>query len=303
MLRVEMTSEQIYREIERILTFIADQLEGGYKAVVGVSGGLDSDVVARLTAKAVGIDRLKLFTVIQKDMDPKHLANARKLARQMNVRLNEIDLKEVPFSFIRVMQQADPDERFRPDGLLDPSRAKCSIRTVIFSTYQDRGYVVIGTSNRTELETGFFLPFGDGVAHLKPIVHLYKTQVRQIAKVLGTSNLVLEQPASAGFWLGEEDLEDLAYWLYNEAPIGEEIDFNAAAETKVAQIRAALSTESVDLGLLGLASGVQDETINKESSLPISVIALLRKLTNAARESKLRPMGVRLDNSGLCLCT
>jgi NAD+ synthase len=296
MLTIQMNPEQVNREIKHITNFLSEQLSGGYKAVVGISGGLDSDVVSRLTAKAVGTNRLKLFTVIQKDMDSHHLEHARQLAKEMNVRLNEINLADFPFAFIRAMQEADPEERFRPDGLLDPSRAKCSIRTVIFSTYQDRGYVVIGTSNRTELETGFFLPFGDALAHVKPIVHLYKTQVRQIAKVIGTSNVVLDQPASAGFWQGEEDLEDLAYWLYNEAPIGVEVDFDAVAETEVKKIRSSLSTENVDIGLLGLTCDMEDESIAKESGLPLTVVSRLRKLTNAAQQFKLRPMGLGLEN-------
>ncbi|MCA9734089.1 MAG: NAD(+) synthase [Deferribacteres bacterium] len=296
MLSLQMTSEQINHEIDRITAFIGEQLSGGYKAVIGISGGLDSDLVARLVIKAIGDNRVKFFTVIQKDMEPQHLENARTLANEMNIRLNEINLAEVPFAFIRAMHDADPDERFRPDGLLDPSRAKCSIRTVIISTYQDRGYVVMGTSNRTELEAGFFLPFGDGVAHVKPIVHLYKTQVRQVAKMLGTSDAVLDQPASAGFWPGEDDIEDLAYWLYNEAPIGEEIDFDASAEANVNKIHKCLSTEKVDLGLLGISQEMTDDEIAKESKLPITIIARLRKLTSAAQKFKLRPMGVRLEN-------
>ncbi|MBN1618753.1 hypothetical protein JW887_05445 [Candidatus Dojkabacteria bacterium] len=91
MLSLQMTSEQINCEIDRITAFISEQLSGGYKAVIGVSGGLDSDVVARLVIKAIGANRVKFFTVIQKDMEPHHLENARKLAYEMNIRLNEIN--------------------------------------------------------------------------------------------------------------------------------------------------------------------------------------------------------------------
>ena len=296
MLSLSMTSEQIDTEINHIVGFISNQLSNGEKAVIGVSGGLDSDVVTRLTAEAIGVNRLKLFTVVQEAMEARHLANARELATKINVDLVEINLTEFSSAFINAMQKADSYEQFQPDGLLDPSRAKCSIRTVVFSTYQDRGYVVVGTSNRTELETGFFLPFGDGLAHIKPIIHLYKTQVRQLAKALGTSNTVLDQPASAGFWQGQEDIEDLAYWLYNEAPIGREIEFDDLAEIEVTKIRSHLTTENVDFVLLCLARGMDDASIEKESGAPVTVVARMRKLTTAARKFKHRPMNVRMDN-------
>lgn len=296
MLTLQMTPKQVHNEIERITAFIEEKLSEEGKAVIAVSGGLDSDVATRLTVRAIGVKRIKLFTVIQEGMEPRHLTNARELATEMSIPLVEINLVDFPFLFIRAMREADPDEQFRPDGLLDPSRAKCSIRTVVFSTYQDRGYVVIGTSNRTEWETGFFLPFGDGLAHVKPIIHLYKTQVRQIARALGTLDVVLEQPASAGFWEGEEDLEDLSYWLYHEAPIGEEVNFEDVAEAEVANIRACLTTERVDIGLLGLACGMDDKSIERESGLPVAVVARLRKLTTAAQKFKHRALGVRLEN-------
>lgn len=295
-MKLELSPQQIHGEIERILGFIRSHLLPSEKAVIGVSGGLDSDVVTRLTLKALGPDRLKLFTVCQDDMEERHLSNARQLAASVQVPLIEVDLTEFPFSFLRVLAQADPVERFRPDGLLDPSRAKCSVRTLVFSTYQDRGYVIVGTSNRTEYETGFFLPLGDGLWHIAPIIHLYKTQVRQLGRYLGTHQAVLDQPASAGFWSGQNDLEDLSYWLYHGAPIGEEIDFDEEAMTQVNEIHKYLTTESVDLALLGLAKNVDGQEISEVSGFPLSLVRQLESLRNEARRKKHRPLGKRLDN-------
>jgi len=296
MLILNMGLDQIKQETVRIIKFISDNLCKDEKAVIGLSGGLDSDVVTRMTVEALGKQRVKLFTVIQSEMEPRHLENARRLAIEMDIQLIEIKLESFPFDFIRSMQNADPSEMFNPKGLLDPSRAKCSMRTVIISTYQDRGYIIIGTSNRTELETGFFLPFGDALAHIKPIAHLYKTQVRQIAETLGTCDIVLQQPASAGFWEGQEDIEDLSYWLYHKAPIRQEISFDTIAESKIKEIRSGLSTEKIDLGLLGLSYGMKDEIIAKESGLSVEIVSRLRSVTLAAKQFKLRPIGVCLEN-------
>jgi len=296
MLSIHLSIDECHREVTRICEFIESQLHPDNKAVIAVSGGLDSDVVARLTVKAIGSNRVKLFTVIQEDMDPQHMNNAQVLASDLGIHLVEIDLKRFPLQFIDAISKADVDEKFRPDGLLDPSRAKCAIRTVVFSTYQDRGYIIVGTSNRTEFETGFFLPLGDGIAHIKPIIHLYKTQVQNIARILGSHKNVIAQPASAGFWLGQEDLEDTSYWLFNEGPIGAEIEFDDNAEEKVQEIRSFLSTEALDLGLYGLSQGKEDNEIADDSGLPEWIISKLRKLTLASVILKHRELGVRINN-------
>ena len=296
MLSVKMPVDLAQKEIDKICNFLEQQLLKNEKVVIGVSGGVDSDVVARLAVRAFGEHRVKLFVVLQDGMDQKHLENAHSLSTDLSTQLVEVDLKGIPTSFIQRLKRADPSERFRPDGLIDSSRAKCSIRTVIFSTYLDRGYLVLGCSNRTELETGFFLPLGDGLGHIKPIVHLYKTQVYQAAELLGTRRQVIEQPASSGFWIGAEDLEDLSFWLLNEAPIGEQRDFSKDEIRDALEIRSHLTTEKVDIGLLGLDKGFDDEEITTESGLPVSIVVRLRKLTTAAQKFKRRTLGLRLDN-------
>jgi NAD+ synthase len=294
MLNVVLSQEQVDMEIKRITDFIAEYLNGHDKVVVGVSGGLDSDVVARLAAKTPGVKQIKLFTMLQKDMDPRHLANARALAEDLKADLVEIELPDAPFTIMKALYEADKNEEFRPEGL-DAMRMKCSIRTAIFSSYQDHGFIVLGTSNRTEYEAGFYLPFGDGISHVKPIIHLYKTQVRQLAAALGTQSPVLDQPASAGFWLGEEDLDDMAWWLYNEGPIAKEIDFSEEDDIKVAKIHAELTTEKVDMVLSGISKGIDDNAIANETGISLEVIGLFHKLLADADRFKHRPINASIQ--------
>jgi NAD+ synthase len=283
-------------EIDRIVVALRTWFGSEDRAVIGLSGGLDSDVVARIAAHALGRDRLKVFTVIQDNMEGRHLANARNLAGDLGVRLAELDLKGFPERFVTAMANADPEERFLPNGLLDPARTKCALRTVAFSAYQDRGYVVVGTSNRTELETGFFLPFGDGIWHVGPIVHLYKTEVFRLASSLGTRPEVVEQPPSAGFWEGQEDLEDLSYWLLNAGPIGRQRDFTDEDDAAVREIRSVLTIQTVDRALAVFSHGGDDRAAATESGLPLSVTLRLAELVRRAKPLKQRPFGLRMLN-------
>ena len=82
-------------KITEIINFINDYVNEDEKIVVAVSGGLDSDVVARLCVKAVGNNRVKIFMVLQDDMDERHIHNALKLAADLNMDLPFIDMRNL----------------------------------------------------------------------------------------------------------------------------------------------------------------------------------------------------------------
>jgi len=273
-------------ETARMCEFIVAALGPERRACVATSGGLDSDVVARLVARAGGSVRLKLVTALQDDMDPAHLENARDLARGLGVPLVEVDLRGFPADFVRRLSEADSSERFRPDGLIDPARAKCSLRTPVLSTYQDRGYLIVGTSNRTEIDTGFFLPFGDALCHIAPIAHLYKSEVRLVGRHIGTSTTVLAQPPSAGFWVGQTDIEDLSFWLINGGPIGREREFTEQEAEEVRSMSSCLTLEAIDRVLYGIRTGVGDAELTREAALPPELVAKFRTLIARAAQLK-----------------
>lgn len=288
--------DRLATEIERIVGFLSSRIEPGQKAVLGVSGGIDSDVTARLAARALGADRLKLFTVVQADMELRHLHNARSLAAELRIPLVEIPLAPWAPALIDMLVEADPGEGFSGEAFLDIGRAKNSLRTVVYSTYHDRGYITLGTSNRTETECGFFVRLGDGIWHLGPLVHLYKTHVYQLAEALHCNPEVIRQPASAGYWTGESDLEDLAYWLVNEKPVGAQQYFSPAEIELAQSIWSELSFERIDRGLQTIAAGSLDaEVIAADSALSVATAQRLLRLTQAARAIRGVPLGVRLE--------
>ncbi|MCT4688879.1 NAD(+) synthase [Vallitalea sp.] len=278
------------KEIKRIQHFIQDYIRDDEKVAIAISGGLDSDVVARLCVKALGKDRVKLFMALQDNMEEHHIQNARELAMDLDMNLAEIDMRNLNTEIIRRLEEGDCEVGFNSNSLLDPSRAKCSLRTVLLSSYQEKGYFIAGTSNKTEIKLGFFLPFGDNIAHFKPIAHLYKSEVRQLAREIGTLKDVIIQPASAGFWKGQEDLEDIAYWIYYKGPIPGGTQFTNKDDQEVMKIKSHLTTELIDDVIRGIDDKKDFDIIVEELNIPTSIVEGIASIIKQANIVKNRQL-------------
>ena len=277
-------------ERSRIVGFIRGYAYDSDPICIFVSGGLDSDVTARLCSEAVGAARVRLVFVVQDGMEDRFRKNARRLSDDLNAPLDEIDMRGLNDSLIQAAEKGNP-ALFSSKSLLDPNRAKCSLRTALISCYQDKGYLIAGASNRTETELGFFLPFGDNLAHFKPIAHLYKTQVVQLAKQLGCRAEVIDQPPSAGFWEGQEDLTDLAYWIINRAPImGAGRRFSEEEDRLAESIAARITQRSVDAALWSIAKGRSIRETADISGLDAEYAGALMDIVSHAKKSKNRPL-------------
>jgi NAD+ synthase len=282
-------------ERERIVCFIREYANGGESVCILASGGLDSDVTARLCVEAVGDKRVRLVVILQNSMEERYFLNARQLTKDLNVSLDEIDLREMNLELIKAAEAGNP-MLFNSNSLLDINRAKCSLRTSIISCYQDKYFLIAGTSNRTEVELGFFLPFGDNVAHFKPIAHLYKSQVIQLAEKVGCRQEVIKQLPSAGFWEGQEDLIDLSYWIINRAPImGKGRNFTDDEDRQMEAIRSTLTQQSVDTALWAIAQALELKEITKLCGLSQECVDALVDITKASRIWKTRPLLQKLD--------
>jgi len=277
-------------EKSRILHFIRQYANDNEPLCIFVSGGLDSDVVARLCCDAVGRERIRLVVVIQDDMEERYITNTRQLAEDLKVPIDKIDLQGFNLQLIEAAEKSNPS-LFNSKSLLDPNRAKCSLRTFLISCYQDKGFLIAGASNRTEVELGFFLPFGDNIAHLKPIAHLYKTEVVQLANELGCRDEVIRQLPSAGFWAGQEDLTDLSYWIINRAPImGNGRQFSTKDDAKMKVIRASLTQKAVDTALYAIYNQYNSVRIIQMSGLSTECVDSLIAITKASKKWKTRPI-------------
>ena len=292
MLSITLSDSEIKNEIDRILTFIQTTTAPDKNVVIGVSGGLDSDIATRLCTIAIGKQRIKCFTVISNDMDEAHLDNARKLCEELHIPLIEIPLTDIPEQLIKVLGASDPE--FKSDYIIDVMRMRLSVRTVILSMYNEYGYIVVSPSNRTELETGLYMSFGDAIGHIKPIVHLYKTQLRQVAEKIGAQPSVLEQIPSSGLIIGANDIEDIAYWVQNGGPVIGNVTFSQKMNDEAQEIVKQLTFEKLDKVLLGLKANTKNSIIAKESGLAVSLVEKIKTMTLAAKTFKGRLLGKSL---------
>ena len=278
----------IKKEIERIQAFICNFVLDGEKVVVPVSGGLDSDVVARLCCRSLGSSRVKAFIVIQSDMEPKFLKNAKSLCGELGIPLAEIHLENMNQDLMSALEVAESKTIFNTDMMLDPAKAKCSVRSAVISCYQDKGFLIAGPTNRTEKELGFFLTFGDNLAHFKPIAHLYKSEVEEVAATLGAEKKIIVQKPSPGFWSGQTDLEDIAYWIVNDGPIVIPREFSEQEIIKAENIRNALDYKKIDYILEGISCGETIEEIWKKTNVSEKIISGIYHIVEKAKRLKSR---------------
>lgn len=289
------TQHTIRHELLRIENFIRAFVKDREQVVVPVSGGLDSDIVARLCAKSIGANRVKLFIVLQSDMEEHFLENARALSQSIGSPLAEIHLEQANTDLIQALERAEKHDLFRSNTLLDPAKAKCSVRSAVISCYQDKGFLIAGTTNRTEKELGFFLTFGDNLAHFKPIAHLYQSELKPLAEALGTSQRVINQDPSAGFWAGQTDLEDFAYWIINDGPIVFPREFTDEEIQTAEIIKKELSYQKIDQVLEQYSQGAKPEQIQLHTGLSAMVVNGLIHIVDKAKLLKNRNIMVELE--------
>lgn len=179
--------------------FLRDEIRkvGFEKAVIGVSGGVDSAVACTLVAQAIGAHNVLALRLPYKTSSPDSLEHAQRV----------IDALGVPSETIDITPMVDPLFERLPD--MDHVRKGNVMARQRMIVWYDRSAairgLVVGASNKTELLLGYGTLFGDMAAAVNPIGDLYKTQVRQLAAYLGVPQPIIDKPPSADLWVGQTD--------------------------------------------------------------------------------------------------
>lgn len=181
------------------------------KAVIGLSGGIDSSVSLALTVKALGADNVYPLILPYGDLNKQAEKDAETVADFFKIPENNI-LK------INIKKTVDEIISFDPDlNQVRKGNIMARVRmTFIFDRAKKIKALVVGTENKTEHLLGYFTRFGDEASDIEPLRNLYKTHVYQLAELLNVPSVILNKQPAAGLWEGQTDEKEFGF-RYKEA--------------------------------------------------------------------------------------
>ncbi len=190
----------------KILTgFIKSEINrvGFTRAVVGLSGGIDSALSCVLAAEALGPENVLAVRMPYKSSSPELLEHAQMVIEQFKVQSETIEITDMVDALI----SRDPEmSKTRQGNIMARARM-----IVLYDQSEAFKGLVVGTGNKTEILLGYSTLWGDSASALNPIGDLYKAQVRQLARALGIPSVIVEKPPSADLWVGQTDENELGF--------------------------------------------------------------------------------------------
>ncbi len=203
MINEERTVERICEWMERTFRKARHQ-----RAVLGLSGGLDSAVVAYLAVKAIGKENLICVKLPYRTSNIASVTDAEKVIELLGVKSMTVDISFIADEFTNALENVDP---YRLGNIMARIRM-----TALFDIAAQNDALVLGTSNKTERYLGYGTLHGDLASIINPIGELYKTQVRAIAKYLEVPKEILDKEPSADLIEGQTDEGDFGF-TYKQA--------------------------------------------------------------------------------------
>lgn len=190
--------------LDQIINWIKEEVKKANCSgvAVGISGGIDSALVAYLAKKAFPNDSIGILIPINKKRQF-DLEHGLELVKKLDLDYKVIDLSHEYQSMIDKMNVQ-----------LDLTKGNMQARlrmTTIYAFAQERNYLVLGTDNKAEYDLGYFTKWGDGGCDLLPIVNLYKSEVFEYAKKVGIPINIINKTPSAGLWDDQSDEKELGF--------------------------------------------------------------------------------------------
>src|SRR5690625_1116661 len=196
--------------IDDVVTWLAAKVkETGVKGlVVGVSGGLDSAVVAHLIQKAA--PDASLGVIMPLNTKEQDIAHARKVINSSDIKSMMIDLTDTHQLMFKQVKEGIKDEFDESHGQLADANLRARLRmSTLYTIATNYNYLVVGTDNASEYFTGYFTKYGDGGVDIQPIIDFTKAEVREMATVLGVPDEVVQKKPSADLWVGQTDEDEM----------------------------------------------------------------------------------------------
>ncbi len=181
---------------------------GFSRAVIGLSGGVDSALSAVLASKAFGAENVLCIMMPYRTSSKESVEHARLLSKALGTRLEHVDISDMVDAVIAT----DPEmDRLRRGNIMARQRM-----IVLYDRSARDEALVIGTGNKTEALLGYSTLYGDSACALNPLGDLYKTQVWQLSAWLSVPEAIVNKAPSADLWTGQTDEDELGF-TYEQA--------------------------------------------------------------------------------------
>ncbi|MGL6118983.1 MAG: NAD+ synthase [Fusobacteriaceae bacterium] len=215
---------------EKVLKFVKEEVKkaGVSKVVLGLSGGIDSGLVAYIAAKALGAENVFGIMLPYKSSSKESIEHGELVANKIGIKTKIIEITPMVEPYFNM--EADMSNLRKGNKM---ARERMS---VLFDYSAKEKAIVIGTSNKTEIYLGYGTLYGDTACGINPIGNLYKTNVWALAKHLGVPPELIEKRPTADLWEGQTDEDDLGFtYLEADKILYELVDEKSTEEEVVAK--------------------------------------------------------------------
>ena len=194
--------------VDNLVEWLRDSVkEANCKGIVyGLSGGVDSAVIAALSKLAFGDESLAIMMPINSSFEDE--IDAKLVIDKFNLNAIKVDLSRTYSEFVEVVEKGDNNMAY--------ANVKPRLRmTTLYYYAQLKGYLVVGTSNKSEFTVGYFTKYGDSGSDLMPLVDFTKKEIFELARYLEIPDKIIQKPPSAGLFEDQTDEDEMGF-TYND---------------------------------------------------------------------------------------
>ena len=205
--KLDLNLKEVHNEL---VEFLRENFKkaGFSKAVLGLSGGIDSALVAYLLRDALGKENVLAIMMPYKSSNPDSLNHAKLVVEDLGINSKTIEITDMIDAYFKNEEEAT--------SLRMGNKMARERMSILFDYSSKENALVVGTSNKTEIYLGYSTQFGDAACALNPVGDLYKTNIWDLSRYLKIPNELIEKKPSADLWEGQTDEQEMGL-TYKEA--------------------------------------------------------------------------------------
>lgn len=220
--KLDLNLKEVHNEL---VEFLRENFKkaGFSKAVLGLSGGIDSALVAYLLRDALGKENVLAIMMPYKSSNPDSLNHAKLVVEDLKINAKTIEITNMIDAYFKNEKDAS--------SLRMGNKMARERMSILFDYSSKENALVVGTSNKTEIYLGYSTQFGDSACALNPIGDLYKTNIWDLSRYLKIPNELIEKKPSADLWEGQTDEQEMGL-TYKEA---DQVLYRMLEENKITE--------------------------------------------------------------------